>query len=411
MSASEADAGVPGRRGLNDPRSYGSPVPGGEPSRGAGAKPDDASGSGAAGKDGAAGKAATWRPARNSWLTIVVALVVVATGVLMVLAAWRLPPFATPQEPTEDAYVSGRTTLISPQLSGYVLQAPADDFAQVRQGEVLVRIDPQTYRQEVEQARADRDVRLANLANNRQTLNRARAEVASQQAAIVGARAQLIKARTDLARSSDLVRDGSVSPRENDQNVAAVRQAQASVAQDQAAREAAVQQVRSVQVNGAALAAQVRQAEASLEAAQLQLDRTVIVAPVDGRLSEVGVRVGQYVTAGTQLFFLVPPEIWITANFKEAQTRRMAVGQPASFTADALGDRRVHGHVDRMSPATGSQFAVLKPNNATGNFVKVPQRISVRILVDEGQPLAARLKPGMSLAVRVDTSGGGAGRR
>jgi multidrug resistance efflux pump len=129
-------------------------------------------------------------------------------------------------------------------------------------------------------------------------------------------------------------------------------------------------------------------------------------APESGRLSEVGVRVGQYVTAGSQLMFLVPPETWVIANYKEAQTARMAVGQPASFTVDGLANARLTGHVERLSPAAGSEFAVLKADNATGNFTKVPQRIAVRIKIDPGQPLAARLRPGMSVQTRIDTSSG-----
>ncbi len=285
-----------------------------------------------------------------------------------------------------------------------------DDFARVRRGEVLVTIDPRTYQQQVEQASADLSVRVTNLDNNRQTLARARADVAEQDAAVANARAQLAKALADAERSSDLVRDGSVSARENDQNIATSRQAQAGVAQAVAARDSALEQVRSVQVNNAALAAQVRQARAALGAAWLQLEHTVIRAPVDGQLSEVGVHAGQYVAAGAQLFFLVPPEIWVTANYKEAETRHMAVGQPATLTVDALGETRIRGHVDRLAPATGSQFAVLKPNNATGNFIKVPQRIGVRILVDAGQPLAGRLRPGLSVEARVDTAGGAPAR-
>ena len=159
-------------------------------------------------------------------------------------------------------------------------------------------------------------------------------------------------------------------------------------------------------MNTAALAAAVEAARAQQQSAQIQLDHTVISAPQDGQLSEVGVHAGQLVTAGAQLFDLVPPERWVTANYKEGQTRHMAVGQPAWFTVDALGHARIRGRVTRMSPATGSQFEILKPDNATGNFTKVPQRISVRILVDDHQPAAARLKPGMSVEAHVDTTGG-----
>ena len=123
-------------------------------------------------------------------------------------------------------------------------------------------------------------------------------------------------------------------------------------------------------------------------------------------MGEVGVRLGQYVTNGTQLMSLVPVDRWVIANYKEAQTAHMAPGQRASFRVDALAGARFTGHVERLSPAAGSEFAVLKPDNATGNFVKVPQRIGVRIAIDPGQRLAPRLRPGMSVVSRVDTSGG-----
>ena len=186
---------------------------------------------------------------------------------------------------------------------------------------------------------------------------------------------------------------------------AALRQAQAGVRQAQAAREIAEQYIRTVEVGRGGQQAGVSGAEAQLRLARIDLANTLIRAPERGRLSEVGVRVGQYVTAGSQLMFLVPPEVWVIANFKEAQTARIAVGQPASFTVDALNNARIRGHVERISPAAGSEFAVLKSDNATGNFTKVPQRIAVRIRIDPGQRLAARLRPGMSVQARVDVDG------
>jgi multidrug resistance efflux pump len=151
------------------------------------------------------------------------------------------------------------------------------------------------------------------------------------------------------------------------------------------------------------LKAGVAAAEAQLQLAQIDLDNTVIRAPVDGQLSEIGVRQGAFVTAGTQLMFLVPRTNWIIANFKEAQTRYMRIGQRATFTVDALGGARLTGKIQSLSPAAGSEFTVLKADNATGNFVKVAQRIAVRIVVDPGQALSAKLRPGMSVEVRIAT--------
>jgi multidrug resistance efflux pump len=350
--------------------------------------------------------APAWSPARHHPLVTVFFVGVILAGVLVVLAAWRLPPFTGPDQATEDAYVQGLTTVISPQVSGYVLQVPVDDFEQTPQDRVLVVIDPNTYRQRVEQARAELDAKIADLANNRQTLDRGRAGVATEDASGLSAQAQLEKAQADLRRSSDLVRDGSLSVRENDQNLAAMREAQAAVAQAQAQRRSAVEAVRSAQVNEGALKAAVEGAQAELDAAQIDLGHTIIRAPQSGQLSEVDVRVGQYVTNGSQLMFLVPATRWVTANFKEAQTHAMQPGQRAWFAVDALGGVRLHGRVERISPAAGSEFAVLKPDNATGNFTKVPQRIAVRISIDADQPASARLRPGMSVEAHVDTASG-----
>jgi multidrug resistance efflux pump len=233
---------------------------------------------------------------------------------------------------------------------------------------VLVRVDDRIYKARVKAARANLSAQLASLAN---------------------ARAQLMRAQADMGRVDDLVRDGSVSIRERDQTLAALRQAEA--------------QVRQANGGQGSFEAQVDAARAQLDLAQIDLEHTVIVATADGQVSEIGVRVGQYVTSGTQLLSLVPADRWVIANFKEAQVANVAPGQPATFTVDALNNARFTGHVERLAPAAGSEFAVLKPDNATGNFVKVPQRIGVRIAIDPGQPLESRLAPGMSVEAVIDT--------
>ncbi|MCU6455339.1 HlyD family secretion protein [Sphingomonas sp. A2-49] len=347
-----------------------------------------------------------WQPQPPSRTALVVIVALAVGGVLAVLAAWRLPPFATAYQSTDNAYVRGRTTVIAPQVSGYVMQVFVRDFMDVNAGDPLVRIDDRIYRQRVDQAAAQVSAQEATLANAVQSERSRTASLAAQTAAVANAEAQLMRAQADMNRVNDLVTDGSVSLRERDQTLAALRQAQAAVQQARAAREIAQQDIRTVQVGRGGQRAGVSGAEAARRLAQIDLANTIIRAPESGRLSEVGVRVGQYVVAGSQLMFLVPPETWVIANFKEAQIARMAIGQPASFTVDALANARLYGHIERVSPAAGSEFAVLKSDNATGNFTKVPQRIAVRIRVDPGQPLAQRLRPGMSVQARVDTSSG-----
>jgi multidrug resistance efflux pump len=157
------------------------------------------------------------------------------------------------------------------------------------------------------------------------------------------------------------------------------------------------------------LTAQIRTAEAQVKLAQINLDNTVIRAPRDGQLSESGVRQGQYVTAGSQLMFLVPDLQWVIANYKETQVRDIRAGQAATFAVDALGEARLTGRVEGFAPATGSEFSVLRPDNASGNFTKVVQRLPVRIAIDPNQPLAARLRPGMSVVTSIDTASAATG--
>jgi multidrug resistance efflux pump len=347
-----------------------------------------------------------WRPRRPAGIGLAAVVLLGIAGVLAVLAAWRLPPFASDAQSTDNAYVRGRTTVISPQVSGYVTAVLVRDFDTVRAGQPLVRIDDRIYRERVDQAAAQVGAAQATLANSAQTARSRAASVEAQEATVANARAQLMRAEADMRRVDDLVTDGSVSLRERDQTLASLRQAQAAVRQAQAARDIARQDVRTVAVGRGGQQAGVAGADAARRLAAIDLANTVIRAPEGGRLSEVGVRLGQYVTAGSQLMFLVPPETWVIANFKEAQTARVVVGQPASFTVDGLANARLTGHVEQVSPAAGSEFAVLKADNATGNFTKVPQRIAVRIRIDPGQPLAARLRPGMSVQARVDTASG-----
>ncbi|MCL6697256.1 HlyD family secretion protein [Sphingomonas sp. NSE70-1] len=344
-----------------------------------------------------------WNPQARSNLTTVTAILLVVAAVIFILYAWQLPPFGGRYEQTDNAYVRGQTTIISPQVSGYVSEVPVQDFQQVKAGDVLVRIEDRIYSAKVAQARANVLSQAASLDNSTQAQRSREANELAEDAAIANAQAQLIKAQADMRRIDALVGNGWVTTRDHDQQIAALRAAEAQLRQARAAREIGRQDVRTVIVGRAGLNANVESAKAQVRLAEVDLDHTVIRAPQDGQLSEVGVRRGQYVTSGTQLMFLVPRKLWVTANFKEAQTRNMRVGQPASFTVDALGKTRLKGHVESLAPAAGSEFAVLRPDNATGNFVKVAQRIAVRIRIDPDQPLADRIRPGMSVVARIDT--------
>lgn len=349
--------------------------------------------------------AAGWRPPPRRPSTIIAVVLLGAAAVLTILYAWQLPPFAGWSQATDNAYVRGKVTVISPQVSGYITSVPVQDFAVVRRGQVLATIDDRIYGARVEQAKANLAAQRAALANSQQSERSREAALTGQGAGVASAQAQLARAEADMRRAQALVSDGSISAREFDQTRASLLAAQAAVRQAQAQRSVGEQEVRSVIVGRGGLQAGVENAKAALHLAQIDLDNTRIRAPADGRLSEIGVRQGAYVTSGTQLMFLVPRDLWVIANFKEAQTHRMRIGQDVRFRVDALGSATLKGHVESLAPAAGSEFAVLKADNATGNFVKVAQRIAVRIRIDPGQALAERLRPGMSVEVKVATGG------
>lgn len=340
---------------------------------------------------------------RKRVLWAVVAAVVAVFAVGLVLYAWRLPPFTGHIQRTDNAYVRGQVTIISPQVSGYVTAVPVQDFQTVQQGQLLAQVDDRTYRQRLEQAEAALHSAEAALSNSTQTQASARGTVAQQRAAIAAAQATLTRAQADADRARTLKAGGWVSQSNVDIAVAALRSAQAQLAQAQAAEGVAQTGVTSAVVNRDSLAAAVENARAAVRLAQIDLANTRIVAPRSGRLGEVGVRQGQYVTAGSQLMGLVPDVVWVTANMKETQMRDIRVGQPVEITVDALGGQTLRGRVERIAPAAGSEFSVIRPDNATGNFTKVAQRIPVRIRLDPGQPGMDRLAPGMSVVATVDT--------
>jgi len=340
---------------------------------------------------------------RKKFISTFIFLSIAAAGILIVLYAWNLPPFHSHIQSTENAMVRGQVTLISPQLSGYVTEVPVQDFQHVKKGDLLVQIDDRIYRQKYDQAKAQLAVKKAELENFMQDRLSAEAGIEQGEAALSIAQAQEIKTTNDYKRNKELVSFGAVSKSVFDSSKALYAQNVGQTRQAKAALEIAKQHLQSIIVKHNALQAEVESANAVLELAQIDCDNTRITAPNDGQLGQVSVRVGAYVSAGTQLMGLVPKDIWINANMKETQMAHIKIGKPATFTVDALDNAEMHGHVERVSPASGSEFSVIPPDNATGNFVKISQRIPVRISIDPGQPLSNELKPGMSVVVHIDT--------
>jgi multidrug resistance efflux pump len=333
----------------------------------------------------------------------VAALVIGVAGATLVLYAWRLPPFTSSIETTENAYVRGQLTVISPQLAGYVAEVAVQDFQKVTAGQLLVRIDDRIFQQKLEQAKATLAAHKAALANSEQTRRSNEAKIKSNEAQVDSAKAALKAAEANWERIEPLLSRGVTTQKEADQARASLDQAKAALSQAQAAVEVARQDLIATLVSRSSLEAAVQGAEAAVHLAEIDLQNTRIVAPQDGRLGEIGARVGQYVAAGTQLLAVVPETIWVVANFKETQLAGMKVGQPVTLQVDALEHARLSGHIERFSPAAGSEFSVLKADNATGNFTKVAQRVPVRIAIDPDQSLVERLAPGMSVEVSVNT--------
>ena len=334
--------------------------------------------------------------------TFVIALIGIA-GVLLILFAWHLPPFAPAQPTTENAYVRGRVTSIAPQLSGYLSEVDVQDFQQVKQGDLIARIDDRIFRQKLAQAEAGLEAAHAAFAVAEQNVRSAEAVRRADEAALASARAGLATAESDLTRAEELSSRGVSTETAREQAALARQQATAAVQQAEAQLEVQVQAIESARAQVSARQADIASAEAAVELARIDLANTQIHAPEDGRLGQVSARLGQYVTAGTALAPLVGQDIWIVANFPETGVNGMKLGQAVDITVDALQDRHFTGRVESFSPATASEFSLLAGSNATGNFTKIVQRLPVRISIDPGQEKGEYLAPGLSVIVRVDT--------
>ncbi|NHC04475.1 HlyD family secretion protein [Acinetobacter sp. 187] len=331
-------------------------------------------------------------------------LVVLLIGIALVLWAWKIGPFNTATQSTDNSYIKGKTTVLSSQINGYVQEVLVTDFDHVKKGQVLMKIDARTYDQKVTQAESGVDQAKNALSNQTQTIEQRKADILSAQAKVEQIRAAYELANAQLNRYEQLGDSGAVSKSEQDSMKADAKNNLAQLKQAQANVMVAQQALKTAQVAEAGLKAQVTNAQAQFDQAVTTKDYSTIIAPMDGQLGEVAPRIGQYVAAGSQLMYLIPQQRWIIANFKETQIANMKIGQPASFEVDALNHQKFSGKVEEISPAAGSEFSVLKPDNTTGNFTKVVQRISVRIAIDPHQQGAERLSPGMSVVTSVDTS-------
>lgn len=342
---------------------------------------------------------------KENLLPTVIALVIGIAGVMLLLYAWHLPPFRPAEPTTENAYIRGKVTTVAPQVTGYVAAVEVTDFQTVKAGDVIARIDDRIARQKLAQAEAQLAAAHAAMEVATQGVASAEAVLRADQAGADAARSALTTAQTGWNRAQELQSRGVASQSAAEQSELSLQQAQAAVTQAEAQLDVQREAVKSARVALQSRQADIAGAEAAVELARIELDNTVIRAPADGHLGQVGVRVGQYVTPGTALVSHVGSDVWVIANFKETSLTGLRRGEVVHFTVDAMEHRDFTGRVESFSPATASEYSLLAGTNATGNFTKIAQRLPVRIAIDPGQDMAEYLRPGMSVVVHVDTEG------
>ncbi|HMA51859.1 MAG TPA: HlyD family secretion protein [Magnetospirillaceae bacterium] len=335
-----------------------------------------------------------------------IALGVVVTAAILAAAdfGYRYVTIGQYVESTDDAYVKADSTIVAPKVPGYIAELLVDDNQTVKAGQVVARIDDRDYRTALDQARA-------NLAAADATIGHLDAQLAAQgslidqsEASEAAARAELDQARRNDARYAKMASVGYGSEQQAEQAATDRRDKEAVARRQTAAVSTARQQVDILHAQRALAVAERGKAAALVEQAELNLSYTIVTAPIGGTVGARSLRVGQYVQAGTQLLALVPlSDIYVVANFKETQLGHMKAGEPVAVEVDSLHGTRFKGHVESLSPASGQEFSLLPPDNATGNFTKIVQRIPVKIRIDDFAGHQGELRPGMSVEADVDT--------
>jgi membrane fusion protein, multidrug efflux system len=343
-----------------------------------------------------------------AWLfpTLRVIFVVVAGYLAWYIAGhWNRWTGSARYEATDDAYMVGDVTPLAAKVSGYIASVPVSDYQTVHKGDLIVEIDPIDYRAQLAQAEANlaaANATLANLANQKDVQ---RALIRQAEATIQATTADLQRYALEATRQRDLLQTRIAGTQQlveqaddNEKRTAA----QLLLNRAQLDQQKAL--LDSLDVQEQQLAAQVRAADAEVQLAKNNLGYTRIVSPVDGMVGQRQVRPGQFVNVGTQVIAAIPlPNIWVIANYKETQMTNVRIGDPARVTVDAFPGLVLTGRVDSWAPGTGSTFALLPPDNATGNFTKVVQRMPVKIVLDPNPSLGALVRPGMSVEARIDT--------
>ena len=307
-------------------------------------------------------------------------------------------------ESTDDAYVGGNNTPIAPHIAGFVAEIAVTDHQLVHAGQLLIRLDDRDARAALDHANADLEQRTAALASLRAQYALQQSTIQQATADLEAKRAQAEFARVDAERYRDLAAKDYGSQQNAQRTSALDQQAAAAVTSAQAGLAAAKQQLDVLEAQIGQATGAIAQAQADMQTARLNLSYAEIRSPIDGYVGNRAAEVGAYVSQGTYLLTIVPAHgLWVDANFKEDQLAQMQPGQAATILADTLPGHVFHGRVLSLAPATGAVFSVIPPENATGNFTKIVQRVPVRIALDDDDALIGKIRPGLSIVASVDT--------
>jgi membrane fusion protein (multidrug efflux system) len=330
---------------------------------------------------------------REHWLAATMAACVLVVAVVGGLLYWLS---IRDYESTDDAFIAARSFSIAPKVGGYITDVLVTDNQHVNAGDLLAKVDDRDYRIAVDQAKAQVAVAEANISNINAQIDSQQEQIKQAQAQVDQAAAQLQFAQQEESRAKELVEKGAGTVQREQQTRSDLQSQQANDARTKAALIAAQLGIKTLQAQLESARAQLQQAEAQLDQAKLNLQYTRVTAAQSGRVVKLSGAVGTLATAGQSLAMFVPDDIWIIANYKETQLRYMRPGQPVEFTIDAYPGRKLTGHIDSVQPGSGTAFSLLPAENATGNFVKVVQRVPVKIIVDHW-PDDVPVGPGMSV--------------
>ncbi len=339
-------------------------------------------------------------------------LVIIAAGAIAVIAIliWLLDYLLVGQfyVSTDDAYLAADTAMMAPKVGGYVTKVLVNQNQLVKAGQVLAVIDPRDYQAALDGANADIAAAEAAIASDQAQLSLQQAKIQAAQAMLQADQARADFAARDRERYAAASASGASTEQSTSEASTQLATAQATVDADKANLLGTQRQVQVLTAASAQSQAALQQAQAKAEQSRLDLTHTEIIAPFDGMVGDKTVAVGDYLQPGTEIMAIVPlDQVYVLANFKETQITNLRPGQPVTVAVDGYPDLRVTGTLDSVSPASGQQFALLPPDNATGNFTKIVQRVPVKILLNLNSDLIGKLRPGMSVEPSIDTRGGG----